>query len=225
MAGRSRCVACDRVLRPHHLVPLFSWIALKGRCAFCQHRIHPVYPIVELLGGALTLLHVFLSFYWMDPFSMTGFGIQLFFLYGLLALAVFDWRWKILPLEIMVGFGVLLGAAQAFSQERSLYSVLMGVVIGGAFLGVQWLISKGKWIGGGDPILGAAIGAMLGWPQVAISLYFTYMIGGVVFLGYWISGRWSRSKRIAFAPLLALGAACTVWFGPALEAWLRTVFV
>ena len=51
--ARSRCMGCDRVLRPWELVPLFSWVVLRARCARCGAPISPRYPLIELAAAAI----------------------------------------------------------------------------------------------------------------------------------------------------------------------------
>ena len=48
--GRSKCLSCHKKIRPRHMVPVLSWLILRGKCAFCHAKIHWQYPVVEALG-------------------------------------------------------------------------------------------------------------------------------------------------------------------------------
>ncbi|MBM3205222.1 hypothetical protein FJZ48_04595, partial [Candidatus Uhrbacteria bacterium] len=208
--GRSRCRACDRVIRPQHLVPIFSWILLKGRCADCKKPIHIQYPLVELLAGCLVVL-VFVRHPFFSPGEMAPFIFECLFGLNLLFLAVFDWRWKLLPIEWMIGSLIVFGGFALLIHEVTILNLLIGFLVGFGFLGMQYALSKGRWIGGGDPWLGGLIGAVLGWPLIIVSLFLTYLIGAIVALVLLATGCATRKTRIAFGPLLVAGALLALW--------------
>lgn len=209
--GRSQCPSCKEVIHPAHLVPIISYAALNGRCAACGARIHWSYPAVEVLGGLLWLgafLHQ------SDP---AAFVLEGCFLTYLLFVAAFDWKWRLLPIEPMAGMTLAGLVVQAFDGD--LASGAFGLLIGAGFLGAQYLVSKGKWMGLGDVWLGASIGAWLGWQGMLVAFYLCYMAGGLIALVLFAFGAWKKGKRVAFAPFLTLGAVGAVWFGPAVAAW------
>lgn len=224
LMGRSRCPECRVAIKPQHLVPIYSWFALHGRCASCGKRIHIQYPMVE---AAMALL--FLTAFLRHPEIMAGQNVPAFifetiFSFVLVNLVVFDLRWKLLPVELMAGC-VIFFAAWNLWRGMSASDLLLGMGFGASFLFIQVLISRGRWMGSGDPWLGGLIGAALGWPFVGISFYLTYLLGG--FLGIFLltSGLAKRGARIAFAPLLSAGALLTVWFGAGIESYFIRLFV
>ncbi len=209
--GRSQCPSCKETIHPAHLVPIVSYVALKGRCAKCKATIHWSYPVVELLGGALWLgafLHQ------SDPVIFLLEGL---FLTYLLFVAVFDWRWRLLPIEPMAGAALAGLFVQLF--DGALVSGVFGLLIGAGFLGFQYLISKGKWVGLGDVWLGASIGAWLGWQGMLVAFYLCYIVGGLIAVLLFAFGGWKKGKRVAFAPFLAMGAVGAIWFGEAIASW------
>lgn len=220
--GRSRCVHCERTIRPRHLVPIFSWIWLQGKCADCHKSIHFQYPFVEIFAAALS----FIAFIRHDFFFLSQlplFLFELFFCLNLLFLAVFDWRWKLLPVEWMTGSIVIFGLASYTLGFHSFPSLILSALIAFVFLGAQVLLSKGKWLGSGDPILGALVGIVLGWSQMIIAFYFTYLIGAVLAIVLLALKKVSSKTRVAFGPLLATGALLALWFGSTIEAWWRAI--
>lgn len=211
--GRSRCPECRALLRPHHLVPILSWLALGGRCASCQKKIHFQYPIVEAVAGALAAIAFFRHPAFASPGEAALFLFEFIFTLDLLVLVVSDLRWRLLPIEFMAGSIVLFGAGSLLLGRASATSVFVGVAFGGLFLAAQTIISRGRWMGAGDPWLGALVGAVLGWPAVGLSFYLTYLAGGAVAVFLLVTRLAKRGARIPFAPLLALGAIVMLWFG------------
>lgn len=228
LSGRSRCPSCDKPLRPRHLVPIFSWIALRGRCADCGVAIHVQYPMVEFSAALLAVIAA--SRY--DPFGSIwpGFYLELLLSLGLLITVVMDLRWKELPLELMVFLGILglgwrlgLGAVDGNPLGAALSSLLGGGAAA-VFFGAQWLVSKGRWLGSGDIWFGGMMGMILGWPRVGVALYLAYLVGGVAVAFLFLLGRIKRQARVPFAPALATGFMFTLWFGASIEQWIRYAF-
>lgn len=126
-------------------------------------------------------------------------------------LAWIDYRRQHLPLEpiiVLMAIG-LFGQAANGSALTSLY----GMAIGGGFFGLQYLVSKGRWIGAGDVWLAMAMGAWLGWWGMLVALYAAYIGGGIIALILLVSGIWKRGQRIPFVPFLALGGIVAIAVG------------
>ncbi len=222
--GRSHCVHCQTPIRPRHLVPIVSWLFLKGRCADCGKRIHFQYPLVEAAGAILALITYVRHPVFADLSQANVFFFELFFVLSLLVLATFDLRWKLLPIEFMSGATVVLALWGYASGMLVWSSVLIGIAVGAGFLGLQVLLSRGKWMGSGDPWMGAMMGAGLGYPGVAVGLYLTYIIGGGVAIVMLASGLVKRGARIPFAPMLTVGTLAALWFGAPVQLWFAEAF-
>ncbi len=216
--GRSKCPACTTVIQVRHLVPIVSWILLDGRCAECETHIGWQYPIVEFLGGVIVMFALARNFPFVDVTTVLQFSYESLFALTLLTLAVFDWRWKLLPVEFMGGAALFFGIWNAVVSQ-SILPFVVGAGFGMLFLGAQVLVSGGRWMGAGDPWLGALLGAGLGWPGIGVSFYITYLVGGLLVLVLLILGVVRRSERIPFAPLLAIGGIGALWFGDVIGAW------
>lgn len=141
----------------------------------------------------------------------------------LVSLAICDWRWKLLPVEIMAAAAGIFAVWNLFIGRLPFRSIVIGLLVAVVFLGLQVWISRGQWLGAGDPWLGAILGAALGWPMVAVSFYFTYLLGGLVALFYFLSGQYRRGKRVPFAPLLAAGGLLALLFGQPVAAWFSRI--
>lgn len=211
--GRSHCMSCKKTIKARHLIPVFSWLWLRGRCAYCRKPIHAQYPLVEAAAAAFALIAYLRHPFFFLPQEILPFLFELFFTLDLLMLGAGDWRFTTLPVEWMAGSILVFGAWGIWSGVVSLPSAMIGLLVGTLFLGVQALVSRGKWMGWGDPWLGALIGVVLGWPGIGVSLYLTYLVGGILAAFLLISHRAKRGARLPFGPLLIIGALLTLWFG------------
>ncbi|MFH1620798.1 MAG: prepilin peptidase [Patescibacteria group bacterium] len=220
ITGRSRCPGCRKPIRPRHLVPVLSWIFLKGKCAECHRRIHIQYPIVE---ASAAVLAVMASFY-APPFGLESpwrYWFLMVLFIGLIVPVVMDLRWKELPVEYLIFLGICLfimrytiygteGLADPFmTLWRDAWAVIATIL----FFGLQYLFSGGKWLGSGDILFGAFMALTLGWPNILVGIYLAYLIGGMLAILGLISGRLKRRDRIPFAPSLALGTMLAYLYG------------
>ena len=217
--GRSKCPECHIHIKPRHMIPVISWILLNGKCVDCETQINLQYPIVEFISGVVAMVVMARYLPFQHGFSDLNLALfELLFALTLVFLAVFDWRWKLLPIEFMIGAVALFGGWNTF-LSGSFQPLVLGIVFGASFLGLQVILSGGKWMGAGDPWLGALLGAGLGWPNVGIGMYLTYLIGGFLVFILLIIGVVKRRSRIPFAPLLAIGGISALWFGEAIGLW------
>ncbi|MFA4954725.1 MAG: prepilin peptidase [Patescibacteria group bacterium] len=220
IGGRSACPQCKTTLKPRHMIPVLSWFMLGGRCASCRKKIHFQYPLVEataaLLGIVAALRH--------DPFSDWVFWFEFIVSVGLLVPVVMDIRWQELPVEYLAGLGVFSLVFRIWLIPGGLSAWLMLLLAAGgatAFFGLQWLLSRGRWLGSGDIWFGALMGCVLGWPGVALGIYAAYVLGGLIAALGLLTGILKRGSRLPFAPALAAGTLIALWFGPQILAFFR----
>ena len=220
LRGRSMCPHCKHELAPQDLVPLLSWLALRGRCRYCRKPIAWQDPVVELLTSAL-----FVVSYLAWPLGTHGLGLVqlcfwLVFVVGFVALAVYDLKWYILPDRIifpMVGLAVIQ-IAVALTVFHAGWLQLMGSIWGIVFAsGIFFLlyqVSDGKWIGGGDVKLGLLLGLIIGGPMRSLLLLFlASLLGTLVSLPMLAVGKAKRTTLIPFGPFLIAAAFIIELFG------------
>ena len=163
ISGRSACDTCGVMLRPLHMIPLLSFLQLRGRCAACGDRIAIIHPLMEIGCAAIGLLALLV---------MPGFDGLALALYAwlLLTLAVLDVRHLWLPdrltLPLAVGGLVFGGLVFQTSLNDRVIGGLAGFLCLAAIASAYRLVRKRDGMGGGDPKLLAAIGLWLGWPQL-----------------------------------------------------------
>jgi prepilin signal peptidase PulO-like enzyme (type II secretory pathway) len=227
--GRSHCVDCKTPLKIRHLVPVLSWLIQRGKCTTCGKKIHIQYPLVELAGALLAVIamarHLPVQGEW--PWIL----FEFFFGIALLIFLVMDARWMELPIEMMVGAGIIFSIWNMLLRVLSgepvavvAWSHVVGFAAAACFFLLQWVVSRRRWIGSGDIWLGAIIGAVLGWPAVGVAIYFAYILGGGAALLLLVIGKLKPGTRVPFAPALAAGALAAIWWTPWLMAWLAYAF-
>ncbi len=226
LKGRSVCPHCKHELAPKDLVPALSWLWLKGKCRYCGQRIDDN-PLIELITP---LLFVTSYIYWPLVFSGKGtvlFGFWVVFLVGFIALAAYDLRWYLLPDKIIKPFlilsiiqtAVLLIYNASFGQFMA---VAFSALIGGGIFYAIFQISNGKWIGGGDVKLGTLLGLVLADAQLMVlTIFAASLIGTALTVPMLISGKFKRTTKIPFGPLLITGAMIARLFGISLINWYK----
>ena len=226
---RSICPNCGHVLNWYDLIPIVSFVWLRGKCRYCHSRISFIYPAVELaMGGLLWLVwYVFVQrkqIIQPVPANLSEIIFLLgvvFLLWVLVFIFLYDFKYYLILDKIVIP-AILVAFIWQLSQDFSLdnlVKVTLGAVVGGGFFAAQFIISKGRWIGGGDIRLGALLGAMLGWPLVVLALVLAYFLGSAVAIGLLVSGKKKWGSQIPFGTFLAVAAIITLFFGYDIWQW------
>ncbi len=207
--GRSECIYCHHPLGVLDLIPIVSWMALKGRCRYCHKAISMQYPIVEAF---MSSLYVLSYLFW--PNTIKGAEIIVFTLWlivstGLVALAIYDVRWMLLPSKIIYSLLVASSAMALItiliSSNRlaTFLSFILGSLIGGGLFYIIYQVSKGKWIGGGDVRLGFLVGLLAATPvRSFLLLFIASLLGATLILCLIAAKRLKRSSLVPFGPFL-----------------------
>jgi prepilin signal peptidase PulO-like enzyme (type II secretory pathway) len=230
--GRSMCPHCKQGLSAMDLIPVASWLALKGKCRYCGKPISVQYPMVE---AALAALFVLSYLYWpkeIEGAQVLAFGLWLLLLTGFMALTVYDWHWKLLPDKIMRPMAVIavvfasVQAAAAYRPFMAVLNALLAVIAGGGIFYVLFQVSDGKWIGGGDVKLGALLGLIVGTPGKAVLVIFlASLLGTLASLPLLTSHKLKRNSTIPFGPFLIAGAIITQLLGHSILHWYTRSFL
>ncbi len=232
LKGRSMCPQCGHQLHVLDLVPVLSWLSLLGKCRYCKKAISWEYPLFEVIFTFLLVISY--NFWPYDPGNnlfFFQFGIWILLLTTMMALAVYDLKWMILPTRLVrlaMALSVLLSAT-VIADEGD-FSVVISSLIGSVALGgLFWLIyqiSDGKWIGGGDVRLGFAMGLLLGWQKTLLSLSLAAYIGTLIAITALILGKYSRKMKLPFGPLLIAGWYISfIWGQQAINWYLNLVLI
>lgn len=206
----SHCMTCGRKLKWYDMVPVFSWLLLGGKCRSCKSKISLQYPVIELLNGILYVVICLVN--GMDLFSL----IYCLMTSALLTLSLIDWRTYEIPPGINA-FLFILGVTAAVLDRGNLLSHLAGMVCISGFLGILYLISRGRAIGGGDIKLMFACGLILGWKQIILAFLLGCIIGSVIHLiRIRVQG---EGHVLAMGPYLSAGIFLAALWGNAWISW------
>ena len=208
---RSQCPSCGHVLRAVHNIPVFSYLALRGRCAFCAGPISVRYPVVEALT-ALLFAWVAAHFGW----SAAGIGALVLTAF-LVALAMIDADTTLLPdglTQPLLWIGLLMNLRETYAP---LPQAVIGAVAGYLCLwSVYWAfkLATGKeGMGYGDFKLLAALGAWLGWKMLLPIILMSSLVGALVGIVLIVLARRGREIPIPFGPYLAAAGFLVLLYG------------
>lgn len=221
---RSRCLHCNHPLAWYDLLPLVSWVALRGKCRYCHTKIGWFEPLMEL---GVALFFVLSYVLWPAPIdsALETFSFILWLIAGIMLAILFayDLKWFLLPDLIaypLIAIGVIVAGLEVATSSNvltALIDVALSVTILSGLYYVLHKVSKGQWIGFGDVKLGLALGLLLAdWHLAFIALFTANLIGCLIVIPGMLAGKLTRTSRVPFGPLLILGAVLAMWYGPSL---------
>lgn len=225
--GRSQCLFCRKKLKAKDLVPIFSFLCLKGRCAYCHKKLSPFYLIVEIIMGILSVV-LFLRFPFVTAdmsYSLIDWqNIGLFSLLlaeGSLLMGIFfyDLQYMEIPDILLFPLIALSLLSNIGLMPGGILNLLIAIVIALVFFGGQHFASKGKWLGQGDVYLSVAMAGILGWQLLIVAIALTYLIGAAISLILLTTQKVNKQSKIAFAPFMVLGTFCALFFGENILRW------
>jgi prepilin signal peptidase PulO-like enzyme (type II secretory pathway) len=230
--GRSMCPNCKHELAPIDLVPIFSWIGLKGKCRSCKKPISLQYPIVELVVAAIFVKsYIFWPIALDQTWQYVALISWLIISVGLIALVVYDLRWMLLPDKIvysLIGIAALSYILQFLLGRplNDLFGIFIATVIGGGIFLILYEVSRGKWIGGGDVKLGFLLGLLVAKPEFALLLLFLASVLGMVFVApLLITKKLTKTSKVPFGPFLILAAFVVIFIGRNIIDWYQSTML
>jgi len=218
VCGRSMCPHCHHELGFFDLIPIISFFIRKKTCHYCHQKISWQYPFVEVSVAALFLFVAWvhadtafqLSFFMIKDLVVVTL-LTVIFVYDFLYLEIWD-RTTTIPALILFPLSIFFGWV-------SWQSMLIGIGIGAGFFLLQYVVSKGKWVGGGDIRLGIFMGVVLGYPRVILALLFAYIIGAGISLLLIACKKKRLASETPFGTYLALGTCIALFWGDRIIDW------
>jgi leader peptidase (prepilin peptidase)/N-methyltransferase len=208
----SHCSACNHPLRVPDLVPVFSYLYLRGRCRYCGATIPLRLPIVEVITG---LLFAFLA--WKFGLGLQ-LGISLVYACLIIIIFVIDLENQLVLNKLVYPSAVLALVFSFFWPGLGILSALEGGALGLAVLALIVIIYPAG-MGWGDVKLAALVGLMTGFPLVVVALLLSVITGGVVGAGLLAFKVKGRKDAIPFAPFLAASAMIVLLWGKTIWQW------
>lgn len=208
----SHCTQCQKRLHIIDLIPILSYVLLRGHCRQCGAAYSGRYAMVELLTGCL--------FVWCYTVFDIGFPLlkALILTSFLLIITYIDYDHQLIldkVLLYMAGAGVLI---ECLTPSVGILSVLAGSLAGSGLLLLIAIASKGG-MGGGDIKLAAVLGIYLGAKLTLLALFLSFVIGGVAAVFMLLFKRKGRRDYIPFGPFIAAGAFLSLLYGQELIRW------
>lgn len=229
---RSVCLHCHHTLKWYDLIPLVSWVALRGKCRYCRKPIGWFEPLIEL-GMAFFFVVSYLAWYTplTSPLAIFELGLWLVVGAGLIMLFVYDAKWFLLPNRIifpligLASIAALVNVIQAGNIISGISGLLISVAILSGLYYVLYVFSQGKWIGFGDIKLGIVLALMLTeWPLAFLTLFLANVIGCLIVLPGLLTKKLKRTSHVPFGPMLILAYFIAGLFGPTIIVWYLNAF-
>ena len=231
LGSRSVCLHCGYQLAWHDNLPIISWLILKGKCRHCHHRIG-LAEIISEVGTALAFLAlgttIDVTSIGMLPWAT--FVATLMLTTILIFLAIYDGLYGELP-TIFLAMAITLAvvvlifktasalATAPFNQELIWHPLVSVAILGGLYL-ILYLVSRGRWVGDGDWLLGISLGLALASPWLAlITLFLANVLACIIMLP---AALFKKRKKIYFAPFLVAGFILTLTLSPLLQSLIQS---
>ena len=222
----SACTKCGTRLKAIDLLPVFSYIFLKGKCRYCNEKVSMRYLGIEMLTG---IMYVCLFY----RFGFTIDFLVAIFLMSILIIVFFiDQKHFIIPnalvLAALIG-GVVVMVYNAFYPlqiyyKHNAWNPLMGMMVAVGFLGAVGLLGNfiyktDEAMGMGDIKLFAAIGMFLGWQLTIVALFLSFLVGAAISVVLVVCKRKKRQDKIAFGTFIVVATFITIMFGQQFLSW------
>ncbi len=208
---RSHCPTCARSLPWWLLIPVFSYLAVCGKCHSCKSPISITYPLVEIVSAWLCVLIVHTFGISLDAFALIAASMLMF------SLLLIDGKHQILP-DVLVYALLWSGLIYHFYTQQRFYEAFIGCIAGYGFFYVLYIASKAvlhrEALGMGDIKLLAALGAWAGYDSL-ITIIFVGSVTGLLFNLLTATLRMRNlHDPMPFGPFLLIPAWLCIYFGP-----------
>lgn len=214
----SHCPSCQHQLQVNDLLPVISYIILRGKCRYCGEKIHFHYPLIELINGLGWVLVMFIY-----RGEIVGQSIAGIFLFSFsLVLALIDLRHFLIPNCLVISLLLAGIVYQIFWGELSLLQLFLGMVVGFVVPLVIALFSGGG-MGGGDIKLCAAMGLWLGYPAIIYAMFIGALLGSIIGILLMVFKIKTRKDPIPFGPFLMLGLLAIFFFQKQIMFWYLSI--
>lgn len=219
--GRSFCPHCKHELSFLDLFPLFSYLLLGCRCRYCKKMISFQYFLVELVTAiifAFGCYFYFGSFFATSFMSLMSYVFYLIMSLFLIFIFIYDFKYYLVLDEIIYP-GIVIAFLFNLALGLSLWNLLLAGFIGFSFFALQYFLSKGKWVGGGDMFIGLFMGFVLGFPNILVAIFLAYFVGGIVAMFLLLFKGKKLSNKIPLGPFLTFATLLVYLYGKDILDW------
>lgn len=215
----SHCTSCTHKLKPLDLIPVLSYIFLKGKCRYCNDKISIRYPIIEIVNAILYVL-IYLNF------GMEFITIKYLFIVSFsIVVAMIDYDTQFVYSSTTI-FGMIMGilfiVIQGIMYKNGVFDFLLGGIIGALIIWAIVFTTKG--MGEGDVEIAAVFGLFLGVKGIIVGLFLGIVIGGIVGIIILLLKLKKAKDKIAFGPFIVIGCLISMMWGNRLVEMYLTLF-
>lgn len=223
LGGRSHCPTCKGTIFWYDNIPLLSFLFLKGRCRHCSGKISLQYPLVELSSGCLFLLAFYLNVFFGEA-SYLELVKDWFIVAVLIVVFVYDLRFYLILDKVMIP-AILLVLILNILGGAGCFDLLISAIIGVSFFLVQFVVSQGRWIGGGDIRLGLFMGvSLVYWEHVLLAIFLSYFIGSIVGILLLVFAKKKWDSQVPLGIFLSSGTILALFWGKPIINWYLGLF-
>lgn len=231
LTGRSYCESCKKPLQWLDLLPIISFVALKGKCRYCHSPIGFWYPLVEVSTGVMFVATFFFVTQTSSTYHVSSimYGIQsayfLFVISSLIVIFFTDLKYGIIPDKILYPLTFVSFLYVLLTTQYMILPHLLSGVGAMFFFLVLFLGTKGRGMGFGDVKYAFFMGLLLGFPNIIVGLYIAFLTGAILasILVVWGKKKF-RGGTIPFGPFLVLGTTIALFFGKNIIPFILTRF-
>lgn len=214
--ARSQCTRCQMHLKWYDNIPLLSFVWLRGKCRYCRKPISVQYPLVELWMGCMFLL----AYLWYPPLFMLGTTYYWFLFVMLTFIFLYDLRYGLILDRITLPTVCIVLLYHFYRGPFMIGEMIwIGGLVGAGFFLLQYVISRGKWVGGGDIRLGLLMGVILGWQALLVALLLAYVGGSLISLGLLWKKKVTMKSAMPFGVFLVPATIVSLFYGQEIFMW------
>lgn len=232
--GRKKCVTCARPMAIADHVPIVSYLRLKGKCRRCSAVIPWQYVAIEVVMGLLFAAFAYRAFSdgnlpdFVSTYPWYGERFALFIRDAIMAMLLipifmFDYRASVIPDRLSIP-AIIIALLMNMALGADVNTMLLGGLGIGSFFAVQFLASRGTWVGGGDIRMGLLIGFLLGFELGLVALLLSYVVGSIAGVYLIMTSKRDMHSHVPFGTFLVLGTFVSMFWGEAIMNWYLGFF-
>lgn len=216
----SHCTNCEHKLSPIDLVPLVSYIFLRGKCRYCKTKISIRYPLIESLNAMLYLI-VYLKF------GLTLITLKYCILVSILIIiGIIDYRTQFVYTSTTIFGGIVATIfiiVQGVMYKSGILDLILGGAIGFVIIGLIVFLTRG--MGEGDIEIATVCGLFLGVKGILLGLFLAIILGGIIGIIILALKLKNAKEKIAFGPCIAIGSLISMIWGVEILKFYWNLFI
>ncbi len=229
LGGRSYCPDCKHNLAWLDLIPVLSFLFLKGQCRYCGKKISKQYPIAEICTAVVFLLITNSQLPISNAIDLINLAFLFYIASSLIVIFVYDLKFYLIPDKVLFPAIIVAFPFRVFGSFFTgnwildIGNYILAVLIASGFFLFIYLVSKGQWMGFGDVKLAILLGLVLGFPNILVGLFLAFFLGAIIGLILISFNKKGLKSEVPFAPFLIAGTFLAMIFGSQIIDWYASL--